>query len=120
MRILEKCSVYLCPLYYVFIQLKRLMQFCRESIYKFSLFVCLYPINVKTAEPIGTKFFVGPYVMIEFSNICLQQNLIFENFENSRFLQKHNPLIFLFVFVLQCILKENMFTIEIEDWRDAS
>ena len=26
------------------------------------LFVCLYPINVKTAEPIGPKFFVGPHV----------------------------------------------------------
>ena len=24
------------------------------------LFVCLYPINVKTAEPIGPKFVVGP------------------------------------------------------------
>ena len=24
--------------------------------------VCLYPINVKTAEPIGPKFFVGPHV----------------------------------------------------------
>ena len=33
------------------------------SIYKFGLsvclYVCLYPINVKTAEPIGPKFFVG-------------------------------------------------------------
>ena len=33
------------------------------SIYKFGLsvclFVCLYPINVKTAEPIGPNFFVG-------------------------------------------------------------
>ena len=27
--------------------------------YKFGLSVCLYPINVKTAEPIGPKFFVG-------------------------------------------------------------
>jgi len=26
------------------------------------LSVCLYPINVKTAEPIGPKFFVGPHV----------------------------------------------------------
>ena len=26
------------------------------------LFVCLYPINVKTAEPIGLKFFVGHHV----------------------------------------------------------
>ena len=26
------------------------------------LFVCLYPINVKTAEPIGPKFFGGHHV----------------------------------------------------------
>ena len=26
------------------------------------LFVCLYPINVKTAEPIGPKFFVGHHM----------------------------------------------------------
>ena len=26
------------------------------------LFVCLHSINVKTAEPIGTKFFVGHHV----------------------------------------------------------
>ena len=42
------------------------------------LFVCLYTINVKTAEPIGPNFFCGtlrdPGVglwMIEFSKICL-------------------------------------------------
>ena len=29
------------------------------------LFVCLYPINVKTAEPIGPKFFVGHHVTTE-------------------------------------------------------
>jgi len=33
-----------------------------QSIYKFGLSVCLYPINVKTAEPIGPKFFVGHHV----------------------------------------------------------
>ena len=33
-----------------------------SSIYKFSLSVCLYPINIKTAEPIGPKFCVGPLV----------------------------------------------------------
>ena len=37
--------------------------FWMSSIYKFGLSVCLsvclYPINVKTAEPIGPKFFVG-------------------------------------------------------------
>ena len=33
-----------------------------QSVWVFGgLFVCLYPINVKTAEPIGPKFFVGPH-----------------------------------------------------------
>ena len=32
------------------------------SIYKFSLSVCLYPINVKATEPIEPKFFVGTRV----------------------------------------------------------
>ena len=27
--------------------------------------VCFYPINVKTAEPIGPKFFVGPQLKVE-------------------------------------------------------
>ena len=37
------------------------------------LFICLYPINVKTAKPIGPKFLVGPRVTPgkkEFSKIC--------------------------------------------------
>jgi len=34
-----------------------------QSIYKLCLSVCrLYPINVKTAEPIKFKFCVGPHV----------------------------------------------------------
>ena len=31
-------------------------------IYILCLSVCLYPIIVKTVEPIGPKFFVGPHV----------------------------------------------------------
>ena len=31
-------------------------------IYFACLYVCLYPINVKTAESIGPKFFVGHHV----------------------------------------------------------
>ena len=31
---------------------------CESSIYILCLSVCLYPINIKTAEPIGPKFFV--------------------------------------------------------------
>ena len=47
---------------------------------------CSYPINVKTAEPIGPKFFVGQIgtpgkvQMIKISNICLHQNSIFIKF----------------------------------------
>jgi len=59
------------------------------------LSVCLYPINVKTAEPIGPKFFEG------------HQNEIF----------CENPRI---IFVLfYDVLKENMFTINLEDGREA-
>jgi len=32
------------------------------QIWPVCLFVCLYPIKVKTAEPIGPTFFVGPHV----------------------------------------------------------
>ena len=70
------------------------------------LFVCLYPINVKTAEPIGSKFFVRPCVTQGrfkderiFKHLPLT-NLIYENFEN--------PRNFLFVFVLQYIQKEHV------------
>ena len=50
--------------------IKNIIFLIYESIYKFGLsvwvsvclFVCLYPINVKTAEPIGPKFFVGHHV----------------------------------------------------------
>ena len=41
---------------------KRCHVFKITSIYKFGLSVCLYPINFKTAEPIGPKFFVGHHV----------------------------------------------------------
>ena len=57
------------------------------------LFVCLYPINFKTAEPIGPKFFVGhlgtPGKVYEkskfqiFVSIKIRSSLIFKNFENS-------------------------------------
>ena len=50
--------------------------------------VRLYPINVKTAEPIGPTFFVGSRVtqgeVYRWSNF--QKYQIFENFENPRIL----------------------------------
>ena len=70
--------------------------------------VCLYPINVKTAEPTGRKFFCGtscdPRVglwIIEFQKFA-SNKLYFFNFENTRFFL-YNSRNFLFVFVLQCI-----------------
>ena len=86
--------------------------------------VCLCPINVKTAELIGPKFFGGPSSdprkglwMIKFSKICLHQNSIFKNFENLRifFLNPQNLLLFLFYNVY----KKKMFTIERKDRREA-
>ena len=66
----------------------------------------LYPINVKTTEPIGPKFFEGPSLKgeglwkIEFSTNYLQQNSIFENPQ----------------FFLHCPQRE-MFTIKMKDGR---
>ena len=54
------------------------------------LFVCLYPINVKTAEPIGPKFSEGPR---------LTSANFFTLFYN--------------------VYKEKKFTVEIEDWLKA-
>ena len=54
--------------------------------------VCLYPINVKTAEPIGPEFIVGPRV---------------------------NPRKGLWMIEFSKINKENLFTIEIEDGRET-
>ena len=65
--------------------------------------VCLYPINVKTSEAIGPKFswdLVDPREglwMIKFSNICLHQNSIFENFENPRIFFWKSAKFFVFV-----------------------
>ena len=50
------------------------------------VFACLYPINLKTAEQIGPKYFVGPhmspvkvYGCLAFQNLS-QNKLIFVNF----------------------------------------
>ena len=60
-------------------------------------FVCLCLINVKRVEPIGPKFFVGPYGKV--LNDRIFKNKIFENFENPR-----NFCLFLFY----NLYKENM------------
>ena len=65
------------------------------SIYKFGLsvclFVCLYPINVKTTEPIGPKFCVGHHVTpgkvyewSKFKKNVFKGFLFFLNLENPR------------------------------------
>ena len=50
-------------------------------------FVCLYPINVKTAEPIGPTFFKGPYLTprkvyecLKILKICVSKFFIFVKF----------------------------------------
>ena len=54
---------------------------CKTAILLY-MFVCLYPINVKTAEPIGPELCEGLW-MIKISKIYLQQNLIIIKFRKS-------------------------------------
>ena len=76
-----------------------------------SLFVCLYPINVKTVQLIGQNFvwdltwLQGWLWMIKISKISLQQNSIYIKFWKSTKCFSLNLRTF-FVFVLQCIQRE--------------
>ena len=86
------------------------------------LSVCLYPINVKTAEPIGPKFFVpreGLWI-IKISNICLYQNSIvikfFKILKIREIFCKNPRIIFVYFYDVH---KENMFTINLEDGRET-
>ena len=86
------------------------------------LFVCSYPINVKTAEPIGPKFCVGPYMTpgkvygkIKISKI-IQQNSIFIKFwKLPNFFIKFANFLSLF----HNTYKEKMLTIKIESGRET-
>ena len=91
------------------------------------LFVCLYPINVKTAEPIGPKFFVGHHVTTGkvyewskfqiFVSIKIRSSFNFWKFWKSTKFFCENPRI---IFVLfYDVHKENMFTINLDDGREA-
>ena len=87
------------------------------------LFVCLYPINVKTAEPIRPKFCVGPlwsqgrFINDQnFKNLCLKV-FYFENAQKILW----NPQTF-FVFDLYCTKRrcseiKPQLKVEIEDGR---
>ena len=98
-------------------------------IYFAGLLVCLsvfflYPINVKTAEPIRHKFSVGPhgtpwkvYEWSKFPKICLQQNSIFNTFSKSTIFLLIRKLFWWFLFYN--VYKEEMFKIEIEDGHEA-
>ena len=103
-----------------------------SSIYKFGLSVCLFVcLFVSNKRQNGwtdrAQIFCGTsrdhregLWMIKISNICLHQNWIFINF--LKILKIHeifceNPLI---IFVLfYNVHKENMFTINLEDGREA-
>ena len=94
------------------------------SVYKFGLsvslsvclFVCLYPINVKTAEPISPKFFVGHLGTP--GKVYKSSKFQFFKILKIREIFCKNPRI---IFVLfYDVHKENMFTINLGDWREAS
>jgi len=70
------------------------------------VFVYLYPVTVKTAEPIGPKF-------SKFQKFASNKIRFSLNFENPRIFLSH-PRTFLFV-SFSNVNKQKMFTIEIED-----
>ena len=71
------------------------------------LFDCLFPINVKTDEPIGPKFYVG-WSMDDliFKNL-FQTKFYFQKFWISTNFFFRKSVIFLFV--LHCIQKQNVY-----------
>jgi len=90
------------------------------SIYKFVLSVwvsvCLYPINVKTAEPIGPNFFVGHHVTTGFMNdkFFFKKSVlkVFNFVKKIKFLKIRNFFLkirkIFFFFVLKCKQKEHV------------
>ena len=89
--------------------------------------VCLSPINVKTAEPIEPKFFVGHHVTTGkvyewskfqiFVSIKIRSSLNFLKFwKSTKFFVKIREL-FLFCFTMYT--KRTLFTINLEDGREV-
>jgi len=77
------------------------------------LFICLYPINVKTTEPIRHIFCVGLHM---FPGKVYRWSKFSLNVENPwNFYKIQN----FFVFLFYNVYKEKMFTIKIEDRREA-
>ena len=86
--------------------------------------VCLFPLNVKTAELIGPKFCVGPHMtppgkVYEWSK--------FQKFVTNKIwfilnLKIHNIFFKreLFLGLFYNVYKEKMFKIEMEEWRPKS
>ena len=99
----------------------------RQSIYILCLSVCLYPINVKTAVPIGPKFCVEPHVtpgnvyewskFKSYASIKIRFSLNFWKFWKST--KVFNEIRKLFFVLFYNVHKKNMFTIKIEDGREA-
>jgi len=90
------------------------------------LSVRLYPINVKTAEPIGPKFCVGPNVTPgEVYELPKLEKFVFKSFyfflffkilKSADFAIKSAKFFFPLFFN---VYNENTFTIEIEDGREV-
>ena len=87
------------------------------SIYKYSLSVCLYPINVKTAEPIRPKFCVGP----QLAPGKVYQLSKFLKFAIKSFYILYNVVYFCFILFKErrCSQIKPQLKVEIEDGREA-
>ena len=77
--------------------------------------VCLFPINVESHEPIGTKYFVGRHMtpkeelwMLRVTKICLHKDkLVSQNFKNPQNYKMKSATFFVSLFYLCFICSQN-------------
>ena len=106
-------------------RLNRHRQFTPLSFQRLCFSVCLFPINVRTAEPIVPKFCVGPHLCPQ-GRLMIDRNFkisLLTKFNFHKIFKIHETFVWnlrtFFVIVFYNVHKEKMFTIEIEYGRKA-
>ena len=96
-------------------RLNRHRQFTPLSFQRLCFSVCLFPINVKTAEPIGPKFCVGPHICPQ-GRLMNDRNFkisLLTKFNFHKIFKIHETFVWnlrtFFVIVLQCTQRENVY-----------
>ena len=96
-------------------RLNRHRQFTPLSFQRLCFSVCLFPINVRTAEPIVPKFCVGPHLCPQ-GRLMIDRNFkisLLTKFNFHKIFKIHETFVWnlrtFFVIVLQCTQRENVY-----------